>query len=70
MNNYSGVKPENIRKLKRYMHNGLSVYQILQDHVSCLTTPILYTIQSCSSGRNNIFTPEIATNTLSLYNCN
>jgi len=27
MNNYSRVKPENITKLKRYVHNGLSNYQ-------------------------------------------
>jgi len=26
-NNYSRVKPENIVKLKHYMHNGLSIYQ-------------------------------------------
>jgi len=34
LNNYSRVKPENIMKLKHYMHNGLSFYQI----TNCKTT--------------------------------
>ena len=34
MNNYSRVKPENIIKLKRYMYNGLSIYQTKH----CMTT--------------------------------
>jgi len=52
------------------MHNGLSIYQILYDHVSCLTMPILHTIQSSSSGQNSIITPEVATYPLLLQNCN
>jgi len=31
---------------------------------------ILHTIQSSSSGRNSIITPEVATNPLLLQNCN
>jgi len=27
INDYSRLKPENIIKFKRYMHNGLSIYQ-------------------------------------------
>jgi len=36
-----------------YVHNGLSIYQtkyLLQDHVTCLTTPSLLNIQSSGQG--------------------
>jgi len=52
------------------MHNGLSIYQILQDHISCLTMPILHTVQSSNRGQNSIITPEVETNPLLLQNCN
>jgi len=47
------------------MLNGLSIY-----HVSCLTMPILHTMQSSSTWQNNMITPEVATNPLLLENCN
>jgi len=72
-NNYSRVKPENIIKLKHYMHNGLSIYQTKYCKTTFLALPwllILHTIQSSSSGQNSIITPEVATNPLLLQNCN
>jgi len=66
VNNYSRVKPENIIKLKRYMRNGLSIYQTKYCKTTFLTMPILYSIQLSSSGQNNIITPEVATNPLLL----
>jgi len=44
INSYSRVKPEHIVKLKRYMHNGLSMYQIRYcktTFLALLCTPIL-----------------------------
>jgi len=61
----SRVNPGNIVKLKRNMHNGLSIYQTKYCKttflaLSCL--PILHVNQSSSSGKNSIITPEVATN--------
>jgi len=58
-------------KLKRYMHNALSIYQTQYCKTTFLALPCLsYTIQSSSSGQNSIITPEVATNPLLLQNCN
>ena len=62
----TSVESNTIRKLKHYMHNGLSIYQTKY----CKTTflglarPILHNIQSSSSGQNDIIMSEIATNPL------
>jgi len=38
------VKPENIIKLKRYMHNGLSIYQTKYSKTTFLAVPCLSSI--------------------------
>jgi len=41
LNDYSGVKPENIIKWKHYMYNGLSIYQIKCCNTTFLALPRL-----------------------------
>jgi len=41
-----------------------------QNHLSCLTMPILHNSQSSSSGKNKIIASEITANPLWLHNCN
>jgi len=39
INNYSRVKPENIIKLKHYMHDGLNIYQAKYCETTYLALP-------------------------------
>jgi len=41
INNYNRVKPENITKLKLYMHNGLSIYQSKYCKTTFIALPCL-----------------------------
>jgi len=67
INNYSGVKPENIIKLKRYMHNGLSIYETMYCKNTFLSLPCLsYTLFTRPIQQNSIIMPEVATNPLLL----
>jgi len=54
VNNYSRVKPENIIKLKYYMHNhGRSQGQIFAEANTLMTCPVGYVLK-CSLWRPNI----------------
>jgi len=54
-------------KLKHYMHNGLNFYrnQVLSDHVSCLTTPILH--KGAARGGLKGLKPPLSDHNIDLY---
>ena len=72
INNYSGVKPENIIKLKYYMHShGRSQGQICAEVNTLITCPVGYVL-NCSLWRPNIlllFKPKLVVSLVIVTQC-